>query len=361
MLGLRKVERLPSFAINLIAAPTLQDDCIPVILIMGGLQPKDPVNLSYGKLILRYHTLKNRWEYFGALPEPRNYHAAVYYQENIYLSGGCDPDKRNSGEMVATNSMYCLNIHSSEWVEKAEMNCCRSHHNMTIALGKIFVIGGRDNNGRIVASIEAYDIESDKWSSLRPMTHPRMGMACAVIDDHIWCMGGIGVSEDSDTMNYPVLSSVISYDIGKDSWITRPPLRCPRAFGSCVVINNSMWLVGGASKDSGHEVLVSMASVDKYYPVEAQWKRKTLISNPRHCAAVIAIDTCIYVLGGISSQEWSPLARNEMIVVDDISLHTCDSLPIPLTGFAAVPIPPIVPSLRSESFAMLLHTKLTYH
>lgn len=36
---------------------------------------------------MRYHVLKDRFEYFGALPEPRNYHAAVYYQGNIYVSG----------------------------------------------------------------------------------------------------------------------------------------------------------------------------------------------------------------------------------------------------------------------------------
>lgn len=73
---------------------------------------------------------------------------------------------------------------------------------------------------RLVAAIEAYDVESDKWSILRPMTQPRMGMACAVIDDHIWCLGGLGVSENSDTsVSYPVLSSVVSYDIGKDTYV----------------------------------------------------------------------------------------------------------------------------------------------
>lgn len=72
---------------------------------------------------------------------------------------------------------------------------------------------------RLVASIEAYDIENDKWTLLRPMTHPRMGMACAVIDDHIWCMGGVGLSEDSGNMTYPILSSVLSYDIGKDAYV----------------------------------------------------------------------------------------------------------------------------------------------
>lgn len=70
---------------------------------------------------------------------------------------------------------------------------------------------------RLVASIEYYEVEANKWIMGRPMDNPRMGMACAVKDDHIWCMGGIGVSEDLET--YPVLSSVISYDINNKQYV----------------------------------------------------------------------------------------------------------------------------------------------
>ncbi|GBN50714.1 Alpha-scruin, partial [Araneus ventricosus] len=363
ILGLRKVEHLPSFARDMLTVTTLQDDSLPVVLVMGGLQPKEPVNLSYGKLIMRYSPLKDRWEYFGVLPEPRNYHAAVYYREHIYVTGGCDPDKRNCGEMVATNTTYCLNIHSSEWVQKSEMQCTRSHHGLVAFQGKLYAIGGRDNNGRLVASVEVYDIENDKWTLKRAMSHPRMGMACVAYQESIWCVGGIGLSDSSDptSVSYPVLSSVISYDVGKDSWISRPPLRRPRAYASCVAVNNQLWLVGGANKDRTHNALISIASVDKYYPDEAQWMRRTLLNIPRHSAAVVAVESCVYVFGGVSSQGWSAVAKNEMVVLNDISLHGCSSLPLPLTGLAAVCVPPVSPSLRAESIAMLLHAQLTFH
>lgn len=69
-----------------------------------------------------------------------------------------------------------------------------------------------------------------------------------------------------------------------------------------------MWLVGGASKDPRNEVLISMASVDKYSPTNAQWTRKTLISNPRHSAAVVAVGKselnflCAVYLSNIKNQ-----------------------------------------------------------
>lgn len=49
---------------------------------------------------------------------------------------------------MSTNTMYCMHIDSGNWVEKAEMHCCRAFHNLVVARGKIFAIGGRDNNGR---------------------------------------------------------------------------------------------------------------------------------------------------------------------------------------------------------------------
>lgn len=36
---------------------------------------------------MRYSPLKDRFEYFGVLPEPRNYHAAVYHYNFIYVIG----------------------------------------------------------------------------------------------------------------------------------------------------------------------------------------------------------------------------------------------------------------------------------
>ncbi|XP_077502462.1 alpha-scruin-like [Amblyomma americanum] len=48
----------------------------PVILLVGGLDPRNP--LGSGSAVLKYHPFKDRWMLVGAMPEPRNYHAAVY-------------------------------------------------------------------------------------------------------------------------------------------------------------------------------------------------------------------------------------------------------------------------------------------
>ncbi|GIY70839.1 hypothetical protein CEXT_388281 [Caerostris extrusa] len=65
------------------------------------------------------------------------------------------------------------------------------------------------------------------------------------------------------------------------------------------------------------------------------------------------LESCVYVFGGVSSQEWSAVCKNEMVVLNDAGLHGCNSLPLPLTGLTAVCVPPISPSLRAESIALL--------
>lgn len=48
--GLRKVECLRPFKLKY--AEKLQHDCMPIVLVMGGLQPKDPVNPNYGWFLI---------------------------------------------------------------------------------------------------------------------------------------------------------------------------------------------------------------------------------------------------------------------------------------------------------------------
>lgn len=56
ILGLRKVDYMPSFTRDMRLVTTLQDDSFPVVLVMGGLHPREPVNMVYGET--RYFSLK---------------------------------------------------------------------------------------------------------------------------------------------------------------------------------------------------------------------------------------------------------------------------------------------------------------
>ncbi|XP_076370000.1 beta-scruin-like isoform X2 [Tachypleus tridentatus] len=212
VLGLRTVEQIPPYAYRFQPTGDIQDDTIPVLIVFGGINPRDPLNTVNGRCILQYHPLKDRWEFFGFMPYSRNYHASVLYQDVVYVTGGYDPDNLCCGEMVATKTTFAFNIKTHEWTRKTDMLCARANHGLVVIKDKLYAIGGRDRNGRVVASMESYNPNTDVWEVEKPMGSVRMGMAVVNQNDVLWVLGGMS-SLPSKQKTPPVLDSVLRFEV----------------------------------------------------------------------------------------------------------------------------------------------------
>lgn len=65
----------------------VQNSDSAVVVLLGGVDLQDPTNHSNGKSALVFKPQLNQWFNVQPLPEPRNYHAAVYYGGYIYVLG----------------------------------------------------------------------------------------------------------------------------------------------------------------------------------------------------------------------------------------------------------------------------------
>lgn len=62
---------------------------------------------------------------------------------------------------------------------------------VAVVEGKIYAIGGSDGYGRgYLASGEVYDVATNAWSSIPPMTTARSDAGCAVLGSDIYVIGG---------------------------------------------------------------------------------------------------------------------------------------------------------------------------
>ncbi|XP_076306111.1 alpha-scruin [Tachypleus tridentatus] len=359
VLGLRSVESVPYYINRFQATGTIQDNTIPVIVAIGGVDLRDPMNTTYGRSVFQYHPLKDRWEFYGYMPQPRNYHAAVYYRNAIYITGGYDPDIRTWGEMVATKTTFVYKISSKNWSRLEDMRCARSHHCLVVFNDVLYAIGGRDDFGRLVSSVESYSHESNEWSTEKSMPSPRMGMAAVTHGGYIWLLGGLTTMKTEDT-DPPVLDDVLCYDPVFKHWVDGRPLRIGRAFGNAAVCDNKIWLCGGAAPSADeNNYLVSVPAIDMYDEETMEWKQKTSLNCPRHSAVVVALESCLYISGGINSHELGATNRTELYMVDNDTIQTVRELPIPLSGMAAVTVPPKCVTFRSESLSIMIRHKVT--
>ncbi|XP_022254777.1 beta-scruin-like isoform X2 [Limulus polyphemus] len=281
----KEVNFLPTFAESLKRSKHIQDKSFPVIVAVGGIDPQNPNSLATGQTVLRYHPFKDRWEFCGTMPEPRNYHAAVFLNNAIYVSGGYDPERRKYGEMVPCNKMWAFDINSKHWEKKANMMAARACHGMVTIHQKLYVVGGRGGNGRLLASLEEYDLTDDAWRPERPMLFPRMGMMVVIYKKMIWVCGGI--VECCPNVNIASLvSNVACYDPLTDQWFSKRSLPEPRAFASAIIVDNEMWLCGGCTgTSSAGNYFVSSPSINVYDHEREEWLEYDVLDVPRHAGA----------------------------------------------------------------------------
>lgn len=86
----------------------------------------------------------------------------------IYLMGGCEHYKPNGEEYCAqvTNNTWSYEPYENIFVERSHMPRSRYRHIAKTIDGKIWVLGGRDQNARLISEIDIYDPTHDKWTIL---------------------------------------------------------------------------------------------------------------------------------------------------------------------------------------------------
>ncbi|KAL3207114.1 hypothetical protein MRX96_010433 [Rhipicephalus microplus] len=81
------------------------DPRLPLILVIGGLDPRNP--LDSGTTVLKYHPLiVDRWTLVNLMPELRSYHGAAHINDTIFVAGGCSTFYRKSGDMTITKTTF---------------------------------------------------------------------------------------------------------------------------------------------------------------------------------------------------------------------------------------------------------------
>ena len=88
--------------------------------------------------------------------------------------------------VVGTLSVYAA---EDSWVSKASMHEARSGVGTAVMNGKIYVIGGTNQEG-FRATNEEYDPETNTWTFEAPMPTARSAFGIAVYQNKIYCIGG---------------------------------------------------------------------------------------------------------------------------------------------------------------------------
>ena len=166
----------------------------------------------------------------------------------------------------------------------------------------------------------------------------RLGIATAVHHHRIWVVGGMCPAKKQD-----VVTAVDIYDTIRRRWCQGPTLRQPRCFGRLVVCARRLFLVGGAGRSTRHQKAISSVdTVERFAEQQGAWVHVAQMKTCRHGHAVVPqSEQEFLVLGGVSSQDAAALSLVEQYNArSNHWIRGVARLPGPLSGLAAVTIPP---------------------
>lgn len=223
------------------------------------------------------------WETRSAAPSgPRQETAAVALDGEVYVIGGID----NFGNTVATVEAY--DPSGDRWRAVADLPLAMHHAQAAVADGRIVVAGFLtgaffNENGRVFR----YDPGADAWDEGEPMPTgtERGGGFAATVDDVVYVFGGLRGS---------VVSDVSAYDPAGDSWEILPSLPESRDHLMAGAIDGVIYLAGGRLGGiSSHQ-----PTLWAFDPSDDSYRTRTAMPTSRGGAAVAVADGRLVVVGG---------------------------------------------------------------
>ena len=210
--------------------------------------------------------------------------AAVAYNGRIYVFGGF------SGNTY-TNTAEVYDPVTDTWTDIAPMTIARASLSAAEAGGKIYVIGGHNNNASsFLDTVEAYDPGTNTWETKAPLPKLIIWMKAVSLNGKIYVTGGYDGSN--------ALNTLYEYDPTSDTWTQKASMNQARLEHGTVALGGKIYVFGGGD-DPGY-----LNSAEVYDSTTGNWNT---ISNMPLALARMGAATGgqkVYMAGGTNSYWW---------------------------------------------------------
>ena len=230
---------------------------------MGGFRGTDPRAWVLQSTMFVYDPATDSWTRGIDMPRPRGEHVAPAVDGKIYAIGGRIPDasgRDGFAHYVDTSLVEMFDPESGSWTRLADAPTARNSHAAAVIDGKIYVVGGRQNQtgGGFSAinlpTLEVYDPMTDTWEKKADMPEAQGGLAAAVLDGKLYSFGG-----EQWRPVQKLFATVWVYDPATDSWDSAVELPEGRHGLAAATIGAEIFAIGGADKPGAGPVNSSTA------------------------------------------------------------------------------------------------------
>jgi N-acetylneuraminic acid mutarotase len=206
-------------------------------------------------------------------------------QEVAFVVGGRDDD----GSMLASVERYVLS--SDVWREAAPMATERAGFGLCkLSDGEFYATGGWSSDDVILASVERYDPGLDTWSAAASLPRPCYAHCACAVGDAMYVLGGVEEDEESDEHT---VNSVLKFDSRTQTWSEVAPVPAERDNAGACVLGSDIYIIGGRN-----DVMEKTSTAYRFSTETNEWVTLAAMPVAKSHYSVTVLDGLIYVLGG---------------------------------------------------------------
>ena len=248
-------------------------------------------------------SVADRWTTRAQMPTPRSRFAQVAHDRRVWVIGGDTP----SGPTGAVES---YDPDQDEWDRGTAKPSPVSNIGAVVVDDRIYVPGGYVATQQITTALEILDPHSGSWTDGEPMPTPLCAYAIAAHEKNVYLFGGWNGTSFTDT--------AYRYDVQQGTWHDISPLSSARGFAAAVTSDGLIYVIGGY--DGNTELnYCEVYDPGKEGTDESPWSRRASLLKPRGGLAAVLVERSIYAVGGglketltfnerydLSQDSWSP-------------------------------------------------------
>ena len=226
-----------------------------------------------------------KWEERAPAALGCSYHTAVWLNGLVYVGGGWEGKVGGSYESPSYN-INCYDPVNKSW--RSPINTPYCHFAMTTLNNKLLIAGGEDKSYKRTNQILTMD--AGQLKNYTKMTTGRLQATATGHQGMLIITGGKG---DKDKK----LSSTELFNSNNGQWYICSDLPQPHYWLQSVIVDNTLYLLGGWNKDDNGSPAVFTAPLDTLSRHQLNWK--TCQDTPcRQFAPVSVHGTHLLIVGG---------------------------------------------------------------
>lgn len=222
----------------------------------------------------------------SSLNVARASHAGAEINNSIFVLGGW-PDGQFTPALTEVERLDKI---GDPWRLLPSLEIGRGNLAAAALDGRLYAIGGYDQAGNALTSVEAIEPGEDTaWSAVADLPEPRGACAAAATQDRIYVTGG-----DDDT-GAPSLNSLVVYDPGTNQWQARACMITRRSNLKMVYLHPYIYAIGGIGTGPNDPPL---NTVERYDPRNNTWATVASMNTGRVTVGTAVVGNQIVVVGG---------------------------------------------------------------